>query len=123
MLDRAAIPDRLASEKPGPVRRLDLELEGAWRERRWGAFLRAWITSIALAAAVGFVVPLVMIGVYFLISMVLIRSDNRFAADIWSVCLWIASLAGTFTLMFTLPIMALKSSRGDPAHTPSRRDA
>jgi hypothetical protein len=101
---------------------LDLELESAWRERRWGAFLGAWIMSIALAAAVGFVAPLVMVGVYILISL-LFSLDNRFAADIWSVCLWIASLAGMFTLLFTLPIMALKSSQGDLAHKPSGRDA
>jgi hypothetical protein len=93
---------------------LELELESAWREGRWGAFLGAWIKSIALAAAVGFVAPLVMVGVYILISL-LFRLDNRFAADLWSVCLWISGLAGFFFLIFTGPIMALKSSQGDPA--------
>jgi hypothetical protein len=77
--------------------------------------MRAWITSIVLAAAVGFVVPLIMIGAYILITMVFISSDNRFAADIWSVCGWIASLAGIFTLIFTVPIMAVKASQGEPA--------
>ena len=112
MLEKAAIPD--PSEKPGPIRRLDLELDSAWRERRWGTFLGAWIKSIALAAVVGFVAPLVMVGVSMLISL-LFRLDNRFAADIWTVCLWISGLAGFFTLIFTVPFMALKSSQGDPA--------
>ena len=112
MLERAAIPD--PSEKPGPIRRLDLELDSAWHERRWGTFLGAWIKSIALAAVVGFVVPLVMVGVYILFSL-LFRLDNRFAADIWSVCLLISGVAGFLTLIFTVPFMALKSSHGDPA--------
>jgi hypothetical protein len=89
------------------------ELESAWRERRWGAFLRAWIASVALAAVAGFVAPLVMVGVYILIS--LLRLDNRFAADLLSVCLWISGLAGFLILIFTMPIMALKSLQGYPA--------
>jgi hypothetical protein len=93
---------------------LDLELDSAWRERRWGAFLGAWIKSIALAAVAGFVAPLVLVGLYILISL-LFRLDNRFAADLWSVCLWISGLAGFFTLIFTVPIMVLKSSQDDPA--------
>ena len=115
MLDSVAVAGQVPLEKTGLIRRLDLELESAWRERRWGAFMRAWITSIVLAAAAGFVIPLVMIGIYTLISIVLIRSDNRFVADIWGVFLWISGLAGFFTLIFTVPIMALKSSQGGPA--------
>ena len=91
---------------------LDAELENAWRERRWASFMRAWITSIALTAAAGFLFPLVMIGFYTLIAMIFVR-DNR-SPDILSVCAWIAALAGGITLIFTLPVMALKSFQGSP---------
>jgi hypothetical protein len=114
VVDSAVVANQTGGEKVGPVRRLDLELERTWRERRWGAFMRAWIVSIVLAAAAGFVIPMVMIGAYALISIVLIRSDSRFLADLWSVFLWISALAGFFTLIFTVPIMALKASQGDP---------
>ena len=98
---------------------LEAELENAWRQRRWGSFLRAWITSIALTAAAGFLFPLVMIGFYTLIAMIFVRGDNR-APDILSVCASIAALAGGMTLIFTVPIMALKSLQGSPPPSEAR---
>lgn len=104
------------SQNHGFVRRLEVELEDSWRERRYAAFMRAWITSIALTAAVGFVVPLIMIGVYSFIAFVIIGSEGRGTPNIWSVCLWIGGLAGTTTLLFTIPIMAMRTLQPSPSH-------
>ena len=105
-----------ARSQNGFVRRLDIELENSWRERRYAAFVRAWITSVALAAATGFVVPLVMIGVYTLIALLIIGSAGRGTPNILSVCMWIGGLAGMITLLFTIPIMALRSLQQNPSH-------
>jgi hypothetical protein len=96
-------------EKLGVVGQVDSELNGSWRERRWGSFIRAWIMAVVISAAAGFIVPLVMLGIYTFITAVLMQSDGRGTPDLLSLCASIAALAGTITLIFTVPITALKS--------------
>ena len=112
MSDAAIGSTPAPAKKLGFVGRLDIELESSWRERRWGAFVRAWITTVVVAAAAGFVIPLVMISIYTFVSVVLIRADNKNVPGILNVCSSIAGLTGLLTLIFTVPVMALKSLQG-----------
>jgi len=100
--------------KPGFVSGLDLELENSWRERRWGAFVRAWLTAVVTTAVAGFVFPLVMIGIYTLIAMIIFRAEGRGAPPLLTVCASIAGLAGLVALIFTAPMTALKVSQDQP---------
>lgn len=119
MSDAAVVSNQAGAGKLGFVSRLDVELESAWRERRWGSFIRAWVTTVVLAGAAGFLLPLVMIGIYLIISMLVFRAEGKGAPTILSTCTSIGALAGSVALIFTIPIMALKSLQGGPA---PRRD-
>jgi hypothetical protein len=106
------LPAGSSPPQTGPITRIEAELEGAWRERRWGAFLRTCVLSIALTAAIGFFIPVIMLGTYTLF-MLIIGTGARIP-NLWSVCAWIAGYAGMVTLVMTVPIMALKSLQGGP---------
>ena len=112
MQDTTIVSDEVRTQgRGGFISRLDAELHSAWRQRRWGSFLRAWITAIITTAAAGFVFPLFMIGIYTLITMIFARVENRGGPGLLSLCGSIAALAAFFTLIFTLPIMSLKASQ------------
>ena len=105
----AGAPPR-APKAPGPVARLDNELESSWREGRWGSFVRAWIATIILTTVVGFVVTLVMIGVYDLILSVIFHGGKGWR-EVLITSLGISAMAGGTAVLFTLPVMLVKGAR------------
>ena len=100
----------------------DALLEGAWREHKWGTFIRVWLmTSVALLI-LSFVAPFVF---FYLPSLVY----NLFASiigekllavsisDIWYLAAPFAAMVGAVTLIFTVPVMLLKQLSGE-FHSP-----
>ena len=100
----------------------DALIEGAWRERKWGAFIRLWLmTSVALLV-LSFVAPFVFFYlpalVYNLFASII--GEKLLAvsiSDIWYLAAPFAAMVGVVTLIFTVPVMLLKQLSGE-FHSP-----
>jgi len=100
----------------------DALLEGAWRERKWGTFIRLWLmTSVALlilSFAAPFVVFYLPALVYNVVVWVLGKTLlNVSISDIWYLAAPFAAMVGLVTLIFTVPVMLLKQLSGE-FHSP-----
>jgi len=100
----------------------DALLEGAWRERKWGTFIRLWLmTSVALLI-LSFVAPFVFFYlpalVYNVVFWILGKTLlNVSISDIWYLAAPFAAMVGLVTLIFTVPVMLLKQLSGE-FHSP-----
>ena len=100
----------------------DTLLEGAWREHKWGTFIRVWLmTSVALLI-VSFVAPFVFFYlpalVYNLFASII--GEKLLAvsiSDIWYLAAPFAAMVAAVTLIFTVPVMLLKQLSGE-FHSP-----
>ena len=100
----------------------DALLEGAWREHKWGTFIRVWLmTSVALLI-VSFVAPFVFFYlpalVYNLFASII--GEKLLAvsiSDIWYLAAPFAAMVAAVTLIFTVPVMLLKQLSGE-FHSP-----
>ena len=100
----------------------DALLEGAWRERKWGTFIRLWLmTSVALlilSFAAPFVVFYLPALVYNVVAWVIGKTLlNVSISDIWYLAAPFAAMVGLVTLIFTVPVMLLKQLSGE-FHSP-----
>jgi hypothetical protein len=100
-----------APRKTGLVSGLDNQLDNAWQEGRWAAFLRAWLAAGVVATAAGFVGSLIMLGGYDLFSF-LVFSGGKGWSNLLGICAGIAALAGGSMLIFTVPVMFVKGRQG-----------
>lgn len=100
--------------QPGPITRIEAELDRTWRQRSWGAFLRTWGMSVVITAAAGFLIPLVLLGVYALFITMFFGSDARGLPNVLSTSALIGSMAGVACLIITVPVMAIRASQGGP---------
>jgi hypothetical protein len=100
----------------------DTLLEGAWRERRWGTFIRVWLmTSVALLI-LSFVAPFVFFYlpalVYNLFAFIIGEKPLAVSiSDIWYLAAPFAAMVAAVTLIFTVPVMLLKQLSGE-FHSP-----
>jgi len=99
--------------QPGPITRFEAELDRTWRQRNWGAFMRTWVLSVALTAAAGFLIPLVLLGVYALFMTTFFGTEARGIPNVLSTSGLIGGMAGLVCLIFTLPVTALRSSHDE----------
>ena len=100
----------------------DALLEGAWRERKWGTFIRLWLmTSVALlilSFAAPFVVFYLPALVYNVVVWVLGKTLlNVSISDIWYLAAPFAAMVGLVTLIFTVPVMLHQQLSGE-FHSP-----
>jgi hypothetical protein len=103
------------------VGQADHLLESAWRERKWGTFVRIWLTTTVGLMVLAFVIPFVFI--YFPVFLYNIiprllggKILNISLFDVWVIAGPLAVMAGVFTLIFTVPVMMLKQISGDLRH-------
>jgi hypothetical protein len=100
-------------------------LQNAWRTRNWPSFIRVWlIASVAMAAAtfgIAFIllyIPFLVYNVPVSISALIFGSTAKLAGpslgELFStIAAPLAVMVGLATLIFTVPVMALKQLSGE----------
>jgi hypothetical protein len=107
-LPRSAV-GRDEALKKFSITELDKQLVSTLREGRWGAFLRVWLTSVVVTAAVGFIAPLILIGLVVVVTSLFGGEGAKWAPNLLDICMGIAAMAGGAVLIFTAPIAFAKA--------------
>ena len=88
-------------------------LISAWRERKWGDFIRVWLmTSVALLV-LSFAAPFVFPGLVYDVVAAIFGAKLLSISDLWNLAAPFAAMVGAFTLIFTVPVMMLKQLSGE----------
>jgi uncharacterized protein YqhQ len=103
------------------VGQADHLLESSWRERKWGTFIRVWLTTTVGLMVLAFVLPFVFIYLPAFLYNIIPRVFggkilNVLIFDMWTLGAGLAIMVGLFTLILTMPVMMLKQISGDLRH-------